>query len=81
MERGGNFCSYIIFYAKQDYTVIVRHTYQMLNLMTGFLCFFIYDLSFYEEDPSLVHDEEIVEVMNLEAEELNLGQAERRDTS
>jgi hypothetical protein len=28
-----------------------------------------------EEDPSLVHDEETVEVMNLEAEELNFRQA------
>jgi hypothetical protein len=29
-----------------------------------------------EEDSSLVHDEETVEMMTLEAEELNFGQAE-----
>uniref|UniRef100_A0A914CL84 Uncharacterized protein n=1 Tax=Acrobeloides nanus TaxID=290746 RepID=A0A914CL84_9BILA len=29
-----------------------------------------------KEDPSLVHDKETVEVMNLEAEELNFGQSE-----
>uniref|UniRef100_A0A914D615 Uncharacterized protein n=1 Tax=Acrobeloides nanus TaxID=290746 RepID=A0A914D615_9BILA len=36
----------------------------------------IYDLFFLKEDTSLVHDEETVEVINLEAEELNFGQTE-----